>query len=96
MAHIEEVLIKPLITEKSSKTTERFNRYGFIVDIKANKNQIKNSIEHLYDVKVLNVKTSVRPGKVKKAGKSVKKTSKTKRAFIQLEEGQRIEFFKGV
>ena len=96
MAHVEEILVKPLITEKASKGTEKFNRYAFIVNLKANKNQIKNAIEHLYDVKVLNVKTSIAPGKIKRAGKSVKKTSKLKKAFVQLEEGQRIEFFKGV
>jgi large subunit ribosomal protein L23 len=50
----------------------------------------------LYDVKVLNVKTSILPGKQKKSGKSTVKTSKTKKAFVQVEEGQKIEFFKGV
>ena len=96
MAHMEDILVKPLITEKASKGTEKFNRFAFIVNLKANKNQIKQAIEHLYDVKVLNVKTCIAPGKIKKAGKSVKKTTKSKKAFIQLEEGQRIEFFKGV
>lgn len=96
MAHIEEILVKPLITEKVSKGTEKYNRFAFVVNLKANKNQIKSAVEHLYDVKVLNVKTSIAPGKIKRAGKSTKKTSKVKKAFIQLEEGQRIEFFKGV
>ncbi len=96
MAQLENVLKKPLITEKTSIIGEQANRYGFIVDLKANKNQIKNAIESLYDVKVLNVKTSILPGKVKRAGKTVKKTSKTKKAYIQLAEGQKIEFFKGV
>lgn len=96
MAQITEVLKKPLITEKTSILGEQANRYGFIVDLKANKNQIKEAIESLYDVKVLNIKTSILPGKVKRAGKTVKKTSKTKKAYIQLAEGQSIEFFKGV
>ena len=85
-----------MITEKTSILGEQANRYGFIVDLKANKNQIKEAIESLYDVKVLNIKTSILPGKVKRAGKTVKKTSKTKKAYIQLAEGQSIEFFKGV
>ncbi|MCF8059092.1 MAG: 50S ribosomal protein L23 [Bacteriovoracaceae bacterium] len=96
MAQLEEILKKPLITEKTSIIGEKTNRYGFVVDLKANKNQIKTAIETLYDVKVLNVKTSILPGKIKRAGKTVKKTSKTKKAYIQLAEGQKIEFFKGV
>ena len=96
MAHLEEILIKPLITEKASIATEKANRYGFMVDVKANKNQVKAAVENMYDVKVLDVKTSILPGKLKKHGKIVKKTSKRKKAFVQLKEGQRIEFFKGV
>ena len=96
MAQLEEVLKKPLITEKTSIIGEATNRYGFIVDLKANKNQIKNAVETLYDVKVLNVKTSILPGKLKRAGRFVKKSAKTKKAYVQLAEGQKIEFFKGV
>lgn len=96
MAQLENVLKKPLITEKTSIISEATNRYGFVVELKASKNQIKTAVESLYDVKVLNVKTSILPGKVKRAGKTVKKTSKTKKAYVQLAEGQKIEFFKGV
>ncbi|MDC1174374.1 50S ribosomal protein L23 [Bacteriovoracaceae bacterium] len=96
MAHLEEIIKKPLITEKTSIIGDATNRFGFMVDVKANKYQIKNAVEKLYDVKVLNVKTAIMPGKAKRAGKSVIKTSKTKKAFVQLAEGQKIEFFKGV
>lgn len=96
MAQLTEVLKKPLITEKTSILGEQANRYGFIVDLKSNKNQIKEAIETLYDVKVLNIKTSILPGKLKRAGRFVKKSSKTKKAYVQLAEGQKIEFFKGV
>lgn len=96
MAALEQIILKPLITEKASVATDNENRYGFKVDLKANKNQIKLAIETLYDVKVLNVKTSIAPGKPKRAGKSVKKTSKTKKAYVQLKDGQKIEFFKGI
>tara|TARA_R110002049_G_scaffold285703_1_gene467195 strand:- start:190 stop:480 length:291 start_codon:yes stop_codon:yes gene_type:complete len=96
MANLETVLKKALITEKTSAVSEKFNRYGFMVDLKSNKNQIKEAVETFYNVKVLNVKTSILPGKVVRRGKSVAKTSKTKKAFVQLKEGQKIEFFKGV
>jgi large subunit ribosomal protein L23 len=96
MAQLENILKRPLITEKVSKATEKFNRYGFVVELKANKYQIKQAVETLYNVKVLSVKTNVTPGKIKRAGKSVKKTSKFKKAFVELAEGQAIEFFKGI
>ncbi len=96
MANLEDVLLKPLLTEKVSELTEKTNRYGFIVRKEANKNQIKSAVEKLFDVKVLNVRTSVLPGKIIRAGKKVKKTSSIKRAYVQIEAGQKIEFFKGI
>lgn len=96
MLGLENVLIKPLLTEKTSLITETFNRYAFVVNVKANKNQIKNAVEKYFDVKVVSVHTSVLPGKQKRAGKSVKKTSAQKKAYVELQEGQKIEFFKGI
>ncbi|MBL6990684.1 MAG: 50S ribosomal protein L23 [Bacteriovoracaceae bacterium] len=94
--HLEDILIKPMITEKVSFATDKSNRYGFHVTLKANKNQIKQAVEQLYDVKVLNVKTNITPGKPKRAGRVTRKTPKVKKALVQLKEGQKIEFFKGV
>jgi large subunit ribosomal protein L23 len=96
MATLEQIILKPLITEKASIATDSHNRFGFKVDLKANKNQIKLAVETLYDVKVLSVKTSIAPGKPKRAGKTLKKTPKTKKAYVELKEGQKIEFFKGI
>jgi large subunit ribosomal protein L23 len=96
MAQLEEIIVKPLITEKSSLATEKHNRYSFRVKLHANKNQIKSAIEKLYEVKVTKVRTRILPGKLKQAGKKVKKTSKMKKAYIQLGIGQKIEFFKGI
>jgi len=93
---LETVLKRPLLTEKTSLESERNNRFGFYVDLKADKNQIKSAVESLYDVKVLNVKTSILPGKLKRAGRHVAKSGKRKKAFVQLAEGQKIEFFKGI
>lgn len=96
MAHLEEILLKPVITEKATMATEKNNRYGFKVSFKANKYQIKNAVEKLYDVKVMDVKTNISPGKIKRYGKVVRKSPKEKKAFVRLSEGQKIEFFKGV
>jgi large subunit ribosomal protein L23 len=96
MTGLESVLVKPLLTEKTSKETEAFNRYAFVVNVKSNKNQIKSAVEKYFDVKVVSVRTSVLPGKTKRAGKGMKKSSHTKKAYVQLQEGQKIEFFKGI
>lgn len=96
MAAINDVIVKPLITEKVSAESEANNRYGFVVNLKANKNQIKNAVEAFYDVKVVGVKTAIIPGKVKRTAKSHKKTSSYKKALVQLAQGQKIEFFKGI
>ncbi|MFP5386630.1 MAG: 50S ribosomal protein L23 [Bacteriovoracia bacterium] len=96
MLGLENVLIKPLLTEKTSQETESFNRYAFVVNTKANKNQIKSAVEKFFDVKVVSVRTSVLPGKTKRAGKGMKKSSSTKKAYVQLQDGQKIEFFKGI
>ena len=94
--HVEQVLIKPLLTEKSSVATEVANRYAFQVLLRANKNQIKSAVEKMFDVKVVNVRTSVTPGKVKRFGKNLKKSSSTKKAYVQIQEGQKLELFKGI
>lgn len=96
MTGLENVLVKPLLTEKTSKETESFNRYAFVVNVKSNKNQIKNAVEKYFDVKVVSVRTSVLSGKTKRAGKGMKKASSSKKAYVQLQEGQKIEFFKGI
>ena len=96
MAKLENILKKALITEKNSLASEKHNRYGFAVDLRSNKNQVKQAVETLYNVKVLNIKTSILPGKTKRRGAKTYKTSKTKKAFVQLKEGQKIELFKGV
>ena len=90
--HLEEILMKPITSEKMQKTSEKFNRYGFKVALKANKHQIKSAVEKLYKVKVLNVKTSIMPGKVKRRGQSLFKSGKSKNAFVQLAKEQSINF----
>lgn len=94
--HVEQVLIKPLLTEKSSMETENTNRYAFQVQRKANKYQIKQAVEQLFDVKVTKVSTSVMPGKMKRFGRHLKKTSSTKKAYVQIQDGQKLDLFKGI
>ena len=60
---LSDIIVRPLLTEKVNKATEKNNVYGFEVGLKANKNQIKNAIQELYNVKVLSISTSILPGK---------------------------------
>ena len=94
--HVEQVLIKPLLTEKASIQTENTNRYVFKVLTKSNKYQIKDAVESMFDVKVVDVRTAILPGKVKRAGRHTKKTSSWKKAYVKVQDGQKIELFKGI
>ncbi len=91
---MESIIKRPLMTEKSSLLSERSNCYGFVVEKKANKNQIREAVEKLYEVKVLSVRTSIMPGSVKRMGRFTSKTAKYKKAYVQLGKGHRIDFFK--
>ena len=62
---MSNILIKPIVTEKSTKLGEKFNRYAFRVDKDANRLQIKKAVENAYNVKVEDVNTAVIPGKLK-------------------------------
>jgi large subunit ribosomal protein L23 len=96
MASLIDVIVKPLLTEKASMLAETANKYAFEVKPNASKTQIKTAIEKLYDVRVLKVWTNRTPGKLKRFGRYVAKAGMTKKAYIQIDSGQKIEFFKGV
>ena len=86
---INELLVRPIITEKATNLTKQ-KIFTFQVNLKANKNQIKEALEKLYKVKVGRVRIVVRKGKVRKVGKKMKpKTlSNIKIAYVFLKEGK--------
>jgi len=88
-----QVIIKPLITEKSTHQQNTRNTYVFKVNPHANKQQIKVAVEKLYEVKVLDVRTMTRRGKPKRTKVAMSKTSDWKRAVVKLDENSRIELF---
>lgn len=94
------VLIKPLITEKMNAISEKENKFGFIVDINANKGQIKRAINQQYNVKVVKVNTMNYDGKVKtrntKTGVVTGRTKSYKKAIVQLAEGDIIDFYEHI
>lgn len=85
-------IIKSLLrTEKSTRFYEPQNKYLFLVDIKANKSQIKKAIEDIYNVKVERVNTMILPGKLKRVRYQFGKTPDIKKAVVTLKEGYKIE-----
>ena len=96
-----EVLIKPLITEKMTAVSEKFpTRFGFIVDKRASKSQIKKAIEDMYEVSVASVNTMVYLGKRKtrytKTGFQAGRKNSFKKAIVTLSEGQTIDFYSNI
>ncbi len=89
------ILKQPVISEKSIGLANRENTYTFIVELKANKNQIKEAIEQLFAVEVIRVNTTTRAAEVKQTGRRrlPKKLSKVKKAMVTLKEGDTIELF---
>jgi len=94
------IILKPVITEKMTAKGEDLNQYGFIVDKRANKLQIKGEVENLYGVEVLSVNTMNYSGKRKsrntKSGVISGKTNAFKKAIVTLQEGETIDFFSNI
>ena len=90
-----DVILSPVITEKATMGSE-YNKVTFKVARTATKPQIKEAVEKLFDVKVKNVNTLIRRGKVKMFKNRVGQQSDVKRAIVTLEEGHRIDVTTGL
>ena len=94
------IIKKPIITEKMTDQSEKYNRYAFVVDRKVNKIQIKQAVAEMYDVAVDSVRTMVCVGKKRvrgtKSGMIVGKTSTYKKAIVTLAEGDSIDFYSNI
>ena len=88
-----DIVIRPVVSEKSYAGLER-NTYTFLVDPRANKTEIKEAIQQIWNVRVLNVNTMNRQGKVKRTRLSTGKRPDQKRAVVPLAEGDTIEIFE--
>ena len=91
-----EIIKRPLITEKTSIQKELYNQLTFEVDRRANRIEIKRAIETLFNVRVSDVKTIQVTGKIKRRGRIVGKRRDWKKAIVSLMPGERIDFFEGV
>ncbi|MBA2692308.1 MAG: 50S ribosomal protein L23 [Rubrobacter sp.] len=91
-----QVIIRPVISEKSYTLIESEGQYTFHVDKRANKNQIKRAIESAFEVKVAKVNTSNVKSKPKRQGLTSGRTATWKKAVVRLAPGESIELFEGV
>lgn len=95
MRDYRDIIIKPIITEKSMGLLAD-NKYTFIVDKRANKTEIKNAIENIFNVRVEKVYTMIVKGKPKRMGRTTGRTPDRKKAVIILKPGQKIKLFEGM
>ena len=94
------ILKKPVVTEKYNALAEKHNQYGFIVDKKATKDEIRKEVEKIYDVTVTEIRTMVYAGKTKtrftKRNFVTGKTKGFKKAIVTLKEGNQIDFYSNI
>ena len=95
-----DILLKPIVTEKMTAQADKLNRFGFIVDKRANKIQIKASVEEMYGVNVVAVNTIIYAGKSKsrftRTGAISGRTNGIKKALVTLADGETIDFYSNI
>ena len=91
-----DIVKRPLDTEKTNKQKENYNQFSFEVDRRANRIEIGNAVETLFNVKVAQVRTIQVKGKRTQRGRIMGKRKDWKKAIVKLMPGERIDFFEGV
>ena len=95
MRNIHEIIVRPVMTEKSTEALDKLNAYTFVVARDANKIEIKQAVEQLFGVKVKDVRTMQYRGKERRVGRYIGRRAAWKKAVVTLREGT-IEIFEGV
>jgi len=95
MKSAQEIIIRPLITERAAILTEEENKVVFEVAREANKNEIRAAIEELFEVTVVAVRTMNVKGKLKRMGRFEGRRAAWKKAIVTLAEGDTLDFFEG-
>ncbi len=96
MKTVYDIIIRPVLTEKSYATIAD-KKYVFVVDIHANKSEIKAAVEKIFGVKVESVNTLRTDGKIKRQGRTQGRTPEIKKAYVTLKKDSKpIEFFEGM
>jgi len=92
----DQVIWRPLVTEKSTLGREERNEVAFAVDPHASKHDVRRAVEQLFQVRVEKVRTMRMPRKMRRVGRFLGARPQWKKAIVRLAEGQSIEFFEGV
>jgi len=92
--NLYDILVRPLVTEKTTTQMNGENTYAFEVGLAANKIQIKQAIEALYGVKVADIRTNIVRGKFKRSGRSFGKRSNWKKAYVRLQPGSSLNIYE--
>jgi large subunit ribosomal protein L23 len=90
---LSQVLIRPVITEKSTDLGEAYNQYVFEVALRANKHEIQQAVERFFGVKVLDVRTMRMHGKPKRMGRFLGHRPAWKKAIVRLQADDKIDLF---
>jgi large subunit ribosomal protein L23 len=93
MKSAHDLILEPVVSEKSYDLIEKFNTYTFVVDPRSNKSEIRDAVQEIFDVKVTRVNTQIRKGKVKRTGYVVGKRKDVKRALVTLAPDDSIDLF---
>ena len=93
MKTAHDIILAPVVSEKSYDLIEHANTYTFEVDPRADKGEIRDAVESIFDVKVLRVNTMNRKGKTKRTGYKLGRRKNVKRAVVTLAEGDSIDLF---
>ncbi|HWL10002.1 MAG TPA: 50S ribosomal protein L23 [Planctomicrobium sp.] len=88
-----QVIVRPLVTEKGVFQSEQLNAYAFQIHNQATKGDVKRAVEHLWNVRVVEVRTQTRKGKPRRSRAQLGRTRDWKKAVVQLHEEDRISFF---
>jgi len=89
----DQVLVRPLVTEKGVHRSTRLNQYAFEINPLADKETVKRAVEELFNVKVVKVRTQNRKGKLRRHRFKASRTRTWKKAIVQLDSESRIDFF---
>ena len=89
-----DVIVKPILSEKSNEVREAEGKYTFQVKRDATKDDVKKAVSKLWNVDVLKVQTMITRGKIKRRGANLSKPTKTKKAIVTLAEGAKLPLFE--
>ncbi|MBN1273989.1 MAG: 50S ribosomal protein L23 [Candidatus Aminicenantes bacterium] len=92
-----QIVLRPVITEKSTRLKDMNREICFEVDPRANKNEVKKAVEKLFKIKVDTVRIQNKQGKMKRVGRNTGRTKHWKKAYVRIKQGEKmIEYFEAV